>query len=145
MSNANLNKKMTNTNGIFNRYLALKCDCCGKDLLSDLCEGIVVWIYDIEDGVRVYRDCYIAHKGECDEKLTNQKNANDHFVESAELSDFANPNFYRQHVLDIINRLSSSEYKYEDKALSKEKLILEAFAQKVFIIVSVINNFSLQF
>lgn len=40
---------------------------------------------------------------------------------------------YRQHVLDIINRLSSSEYKYEDKALSKEKLILEAFAQKVFI------------
>lgn len=133
-------KKIRPVHKIFDDYMKLKCDNCGTDLLLELyCKedngynGIVAWTHRTEYGVDVYKDCFVACKDECYDQLERELNANgDMMVGHKELADLARPNFYLQHILEIINRLNSQKYRYEDKALNKEKLILKALAQKVF-------------
>ncbi len=129
-------KRIRPIHKIVDKYIELKCDCCGKDLLVDLYNekynALVSLVYKDEDEHTIYKDFYVACKGQCDKRLEMQARSNGYFTTWKDLSDLAKPNFYLHYILSTINQLHSGAYKYEDIALKKEKHMLMALAQKVF-------------
>jgi len=129
-------KKIRPIHKIVDEFIELKCDCCGKDLLTELYNekynGLISLVYQDTEDITVYKDCYVACKGECDRKLEFEAKKKGYFSSWTDLSDLAKPNFYLHYILSTINQLHSGQYKYENLALKKEKHILMALAQKVF-------------
>ncbi|WP_185966783.1 restriction endonuclease [Clostridium sp. HBUAS56017] len=129
---------------LLNKYMPLKCACCGKDLLKrDLLEdyaGVIVFVEesglnkgftaDFEKTKIV--DIYWACKGTCDDKLT-QYYINQGYVNGWEdISDIIIPYKYLQWIMSIFNRIRDEDDIYTDVAFVKLKNFIIAVSQIVF-------------
>lgn len=123
---------------ILNEYVPINCDVCGKDLLEALFveryTGLVgsVERYDENEDKYHIEETYFACKGKCDSyknKLLFKKY--DTPVGWKDISDLIIPGEYLRYVITTINQLHDDRYKFSDQAISKEKDLIIALAQKV--------------
>jgi hypothetical protein len=123
---------------VFDEYVALTCDECGKDLLEalydDNFQAVVAEVQKYEDDGQCHvLDVYFACKGTCDKALEQicwQKYRTPTGWE--DLTDLAKPNEYLRWVLATMNQLADGRHMYSQQTMKKERQLIMALAQKVF-------------
>lgn len=104
----------------------VKCDYCGKDLLSPP-SGLVVHMRK-KDGKGRMPIVYFACKNGCDDALKSKYGKRNYgFGMLHEISHLTNPFFYRDYVLQLIENGSLPK-----RVREKELILLRAFAPRVF-------------
>ena len=122
---------------ISDEYIPIKCDSCGKDLLTALYtekyRGVVAEIEQLnEDGANEIVDIYFACKGECDKALDQIFSRKYNNVTAwYDLSDLAIPEEFLRRIIGTIDRLSIPDKGYSKDALDKKKRLIIAMSQKV--------------
>lgn len=122
---------------ICSEFLELKCDYCGRNLFEDVENGsynaLIASLEKYDHGKTIIEDCYMACKGECNEKIEERCQQLGYGTPWRDLTDLANPIMYLHYTMCLINRLhDNNRYSYSEKALEKEKHLLMAMAQKVY-------------
>ena len=106
----------------------LPCGCCGKDLMTEPLENVIVQVsYDEDNNLR---RCVPCHKGECDKTLREKipKDLSDRWNT---LSDFVNPYLRLQFETSLLHALKNGR-KYSEQAAEGYKDVLIATAPFVF-------------
>lgn len=130
-------KKIKPKHLIFNEYLPIKCDHCGKDLIENHHEenydGIVCHAEIIHDDkpnevIAVYYAC----KGDCDKHFDDYYwNECKAITKWQDISDLAIPLFYLKWIMGTFNELESGRKTYTKEAFNKTKEITLALSQIV--------------
>lgn len=118
-------------------YIPLKCDHCGKDLLTALYsedeKALIARASKLKKEKHIVHDIYFACKGKCDRNLDEEcRSKYDTITSWEDITDLARPNFFLFNIMSLINRLNDQNYIYTEKAFKKEKKMIMAIAQKVF-------------
>lgn len=118
---------------VFDQFVELKCDSCGKDLLKNLFDegfnSLIAKVVNRDEKKTIA--VYFACKGACDKML--QKNALDRHGALAsweDISDLAMPNQFVRCIMVLLNQMRAG-HTYEDAAFEKEKQFIMAMSQKV--------------
>lgn len=104
----------------------IECKVCGKDLLKNSENGVLVLIQDKNTDKVV--DVYTACKGEHDEIMRSKYNNNRYQEKWYELSDFTNPILWLDQVRTLIERLQV-EHNFDKNVISQlQEILKETFA-----------------
>lgn len=114
---------------IFGKYEPLQCSCCGKDLLKDLKNSIIVFLEDMDKSECV--DVFVCCKGECYKELVNQKRIQNYLDSWEDLDDLAIPMWFMRNIMSLINNIRSEKMRFSDDAFNKLKIILLQLSQYV--------------
>lgn len=130
-------KKIKPRHLIFEHYVPVSCDYCGKDLIENHYEenyqGIVCNAEVLhDDKPNEVVDVYFSCKGECDKALSEKYWRNYGAITRwQDLSDIQIPLFYLKWIMATLNELKSGKIHYTDEAFNKTKEVTLALAQVV--------------
>jgi hypothetical protein len=122
---------------VFNEYIPIECDYCGKDLIENHHEenyqGIVCNAEVLNDnGPNDVIDVYFACKGDCDTALENKYwKQHKAITKWQDITDLAIPVFYLKWVMATLNDVKTGRLNYSDNAFEKTKKITLALSQIV--------------
>jgi hypothetical protein len=108
-----------NPSNFLPKYIPLKCEYCGKDLLSkeviNNFGGIIVFMENKNNNNRTKEKIYWAHKGNCN-NIVQSKYSD--FIDSGweDISDIIIPTRYVMWLIAILNAMQSGELVLSDKA-----------------------------
>ncbi len=123
---------------LFSKYIPLKCQVCGKDLLQrdmlDKYRGIVVFAWDKDyyarvDGKNRFTEIYCVCKGNCDKKKELMMRSIGYITSWQDISDLIIPTQFLKFIMGIINRLKEQTDVYEEEAFEELKNIIILIAQ----------------
>lgn len=136
---------------VLGKYIPLKCEKCGKDLLKKDAQGlnIIVFYGKYIHNLKYVEDIYWSCKGECDHNLRQYYEAKG-LVEMGweEIQYLIIPTRFITWMLDILNGMKTGEVDYSDEAFKKLRKLLVIISQLTFKDVSeeekirLINNLS---
>lgn len=130
-------KKIKPLHKLFDDYLPIKCDVCGKDLLEALYRDVRLALSaqatKYIDDVEIVEHMYFACKGSCD-KILDERMFEQYDLVTGwnDLTDLVIPTNFLRYIIATINRMNTGRYKYSEEAFKKEKHLIMALAQKVF-------------
>ncbi|GKS62696.1 hypothetical protein YTPLAS21_21540 [Candidatus Nitrosocosmicus sp.] len=122
---------------LFDKYVPLECDNCGKELLTALFKNedaanIVYVIKDHKNEASEVIDVYCACLGKCDRILRTFYEQEERVITTwVHLSDYIIPTIYLQQIMAFLNDIYMERRKFSDKAFEKLKEVLLILGQKV--------------
>lgn len=130
-------KKIKPRHLVFNKYIPVRCDNCGKDLLENHHEesfqGIVCNVEIRKKGEpnRVV-DVYFSCKGSCDKALEDKYHKRFGAITKwQDLTDLLVPIQYLKWIMATLNEIQYKKLDYSEEAFSKTKEIILALSQVV--------------
>jgi len=132
-------KKLKPLTLLYGKYIPLKCDNCGLDLLQSYenhrkINGLMaeVSIYDNQSHEETVHNIYFACKGECDEKLKHAFQVQG-YSSSAwhDIFHLTNPYEFMDYILASFIRVSNDQAKYSPEALKRYVYLLKSLSQIV--------------
>jgi len=107
-------------NNMYSSYEELNCRHCGKDVLQDISNSIVV----IHQKRNLVTDVFPCCKGNCDDALGSLSGWK-------ELKEFTNPYLYLKHLMAVLNNMHEG-MEFTDEALEGYKEVVTKTAPYVF-------------
>ena len=94
---------------LYDEYLALECESCGRDLLKEL-DGIIAFVrHSADDPVQRFEAIYWACKGKCDRKMEEYYAERKLFTAWEDIKDLTNPIEFIRWNMAILNRLHGGD------------------------------------
>lgn len=114
---------------IFHEEIALRCDCCNKNLLELDDSGVfTLWSKTSSNGKEVYEDIYFACRGECDNKMSDRfthKGLSDRGWE--DINDLCNPSIWITKLMAFINGIQHNQDMGEEAFEKMKNLFIHTY------------------
>lgn len=125
--------KMRPIQRIFEDYIGLECEVCGRDILKDLRpesnDVIVAWSYGRGDS-NLMLHSHLVCKGPCDHELREFLRRQDKGTLWNDLGNGHNPYVFYRSIIEYMNILHSQSPRFSDEAHGEMKRIFHAIAQR---------------
>ena len=117
---------------IFDEYLPLNCEYCGKDLLAKEMENYNIICFVAKSNNSNYvEDIYWTCKGNCDKNIRDKFEESGYTTSWKDISDISFSTGFMKWIMALLNNINYLGMKFSDKAFEKLKKFILAISQIV--------------